>query len=182
MLLEEQLVLARELGSANDMSSAHVHLGVTARYAGNLAQAQLLLAEGLRLGPEVEAGFWIALCRRYQADVLADQGEVAGAARIYRESLAVFRDVGTKWDCVACIEGLATVAGAQGNALRAVRLWSSAVAIREAMGAPLPPIDRPARDTALANLRAALGGPSFEALWSEGWALPLEQAIAEALM
>jgi len=182
MLLEEQLVLARELGSANDMSSAHVHLGVTARYAGNLTQAQLLLAEGLRLGPEVEAGFWIALCRRYQADVLADQGEVAGAARIYRESLAVFRDVGTKWDCVACIEGLATVAGAQGNALRAVRLWSSAVAIREAMGAPLPPIDRPARDTALANLRAALGGPSFAALWSEGWALPLEQAIAEALM
>jgi tetratricopeptide (TPR) repeat protein len=143
MLLEEQLVLAGELGNTNDLSGANLHLGVMARYAGNLAQAQVLLAEALRLGPPGKAGFWHALCWRYQADAHSDQGDVDHAGRLYRESLAVFHDVGPKWDCVACIEGLATVAGAQGHAARAVRLWSSAAAIRGAMRAPLPPVDRP---------------------------------------
>ena len=55
------------------------------------------------------------------------------AARIYRESLGVFHKLGAKWDCAACIEGLAAVAGMQGNAVRAIRLWSSATAIREAI-------------------------------------------------
>jgi hypothetical protein len=86
-----------------------------------------------------------------------------------------------KWDCAACIEGLAAVAGAQDNVARAVRLWSSALAIREAIGAPLPPIDRPRRDKALARLRAQLDDANFAAAWAEGQAMSLEQAIAEAL-
>ena len=180
-LLEEQLALARELGSSADTVFALIQLGVTARYAGDLAQAQVLLEEGLRLTPQPAPPFYAALVRRYQADVLFDQGNIDGAARIYRESLAVFRDLGAKWDCASCLEALAAVAGAQRQTGRAVRLWSSAVAIREAIGAPLPPVDRPRRDTALADLRVALGTTSFQAVWSEAAALPMEQVITDVL-
>ena len=55
------------------------------------------------------------------------------------------------------------------------------MAIRAAMGAPLPPVDCPARDSALAGLRAELGDLSFAAAWAAGRAQTLEQAIAEAL-
>ncbi|MDQ5854093.1 MAG: hypothetical protein M3380_18890, partial [Chloroflexota bacterium] len=110
-----------------------------------------------------------------------DQGDSDHATRRYRESLAGFRELGAKWDCAAGMEGLAAVAGAQGNAARAVRLWSAAGAIREAIGAPLPPVDRPHQETALARLRTALGATTFAARWAEGRALTLEQAIAYAL-
>ena len=154
---------------------------MTARYAGDLEQAQALLDEVVGLTPQSAVPFRIALIQRYQGDIAYDQGDVDRAVRLYAESLGVVRELGAKWDCAACIEGLAAVAGAQGETARAVRLWSSAGAIREAIGAPLPPVDRPHRDSAHARLRGALGTATFDGLWAEGRAMTLEQAIAYAL-
>lgn len=181
LLLEEMLALAREWGNSQDGAAALLLLGVTARYAGDLTRAETLLEESLRLTQQPIAPFRLALLRRYRGDIAYDQGEVERATRLYRESLAVFRELGAKWDCAAGIEGLAAVAGAQGAATRAVQLWSAAAAIREAIGAPLPPVDRPQRDTALAQLRAVLGATAFESTWAEGRAMSLEQAVGYAL-
>ncbi|KPV48539.1 hypothetical protein SE17_37520, partial [Kouleothrix aurantiaca] len=89
--------------------------------------------------------------------------------------------LGGKWACTACIEGLAAVASAEGDAARAVRPWGSAAASRAALHAPLPPVDRPRRDAMLAELRRTLGDAAFEALWAEGQALTLEAAVEEAM-
>jgi hypothetical protein len=86
-----------------------------------------------------------------------------------------------KLPCVNSIEGLAATAGAQGDILRAVRLWSSAAAIRQALGTPLPPINHSRRDSAIAQLRAQLDEATFAATWAEGQTLTLEQVIAYAL-
>ncbi len=180
-LLEEQLALAREMGHTRYMSAALGDLGATARYTGNLAEAQTLLVEALRLDQETALPFNTAILRQQQGAVAYTQGDLDRATDLYQESLVVFGEMAAQWDCAACLEGLAAVAGAQGNAARAVRLWSAAGAIREAIGAPLPPVDRPHQETALAGLRAALGATTFEATWAEGRAMPLEQAIAYAL-
>jgi predicted ATPase len=181
MLLEEQLALAREMGHIRMMSDALRDLAMMARHQGNLVEAQSLLEEALRLDREVPLPFSTAWLRLRQGNLAYDQGDFDRANDFYRESLAIFRDLEEKRECAACIEGLAAVADAQGNALRAVRLWSSAAAIREAIGAPLPPVDRSQRDAALACPRAEIGAMLFETVWSEAGALPLEQAIVYAL-
>jgi hypothetical protein len=53
--------------------------------------------------------------------------------------------------------------------------------VREAIGAPLPPAERPLFDQTVATARAALGTDAFAAAWEHGRTLPLEQLIATAL-
>jgi predicted ATPase/class 3 adenylate cyclase len=181
MLQEERLALAREIGHTRYVSGALLHLSTTARYQGNLVEAQTLLEEALRLAQEFSMPFYTAWLRQQQGNIAYDGGNVDRASHFYRESLAISCDLQSKRDYAEHIEGLAAVAGAQGKVLRAVRLWSSAAATREAIGAPLPPIDRPQRDAALARLRAQLDDTTFASAWAAGQVMSLEQAVAHAL-
>ena len=63
----------------------------------------------------------------------------------------------------------------------AARLHAAASAIRLAIGAPLPPLDRPGRERELATLRAALGDATFATAWALGERLSAGQAVEEAL-
>ncbi|HKG53394.1 MAG TPA: hypothetical protein VKB04_03980, partial [Anaerolineales bacterium] len=84
---------------------------------------------------------------------------------------------GSAW----CIERLAEVAVAQGNPEKAVRLLSVAAALRISIGSVIDPVDQPDYQSRRAALRAELGQERFAALWEEGRALALEQAITYAL-
>jgi hypothetical protein len=57
----------------------------------------------------------------------------------------------------------------------------AAQVLREAIGIPLPPVERAEHERRVAAVRAALGEETFTAAWAVGRTLPLEQAIAEAL-
>jgi len=57
----------------------------------------------------------------------------------------------------------------------------AAEALREGIGAPLPPDERPDYDRSLATLREALEGELFAAAWADGKAMTLEQAIERAM-
>jgi hypothetical protein len=72
------------------------------------------------------------------------------------------------------------VAAARARPLPAARLWGAAEALRESIGAARQQVwcDRYEHDEAAA--RAQAGPASFEAVWSAGRDMPLEQAIAEA--
>src|SRR5262245_15581222 len=57
----------------------------------------------------------------------------------------------------------------------------AAAALREAIGVPLRPTDRAVHDRGLAAARAGLGEAAFAIAWAAGRAMPLEQAVADAL-
>jgi hypothetical protein len=80
-----------------------------------------------------------------------------------------------------CLAGLAAVAGAQQHPERAARLFGAAEALREFTRIPLPPVNRPNYERAVAAARAPLDDKAWVAAWVEGRAMPLEQVIAEAL-
>jgi non-specific serine/threonine protein kinase len=182
-LLEEQLALAQAWGRIGYIAGALLQLAVTERYAGNLTQAEHLFEQRRRLPdwPGLTSPSGIAIERRYVGDLAFDQGEIERATRLYAESLAGFGALGHQWDCAAGIEAVAAVADARGSAPRAVRLWGAATAIRARISAPLPPVERPRRDAALARLHTTLGATLYAAAWAEGEAMTLEQAIAYAL-
>jgi DNA-binding NarL/FixJ family response regulator len=70
------------------------------------------------------------------------------------------------------------VVAAQGESTWAARLWGAAEAMREATGAPIPPVERADYERALASARAQLGEKTFAAAWEEGRTMTVEQALA----
>jgi hypothetical protein len=64
---------------------------------------------------------------------------------------------------------------------KAARVFGAAEALREAIGAPVPPVERPDYDRAVAAARARLGEVAFSSGWAEGRAMTLEQAMSYAL-
>jgi hypothetical protein len=111
---------------------------------------------------------------------LLDQGEVERAMGLYAESLELFRSVGSTWGLAYYLEGMARAACAHGQPVRGARLCGAAEAVREAIGAPLPPVDRASYLRTIAIAKDALGDDAFDRAWAEGRLLSLEQALAEA--
>jgi hypothetical protein len=73
------------------------------------------------------------------------------------------------------------VTAAEGDAARAARLFGAASVMREAALACFRSPCRSDRESSRAAVRAALGEEEFLALWAEGRATPLEQAVRVAL-
>jgi hypothetical protein len=78
-------------------------------------------------------------------------------------------------------DGLATPAAAEGQPVRAVRLFGAADHLRTVIATPVDTIGRGTHERVIADLRALLGEAPFATTWAEGRAMPLEAAIASAL-
>jgi predicted ATPase/DNA-binding winged helix-turn-helix (wHTH) protein len=113
--------------------------------------------------------------------VLVRMGHWDEAARYLRESLSVQRDVGERWYLSLSVEGLAQWLTAQGRHERAARLFGAGEALREAVGAAVLVLYRNGYEQAMADLKSGLGEERLAALWAEGRAMALEQAVAYAL-
>ena len=99
---------------------------------------------------------------------------------LVRESLAARRALGSRLGIAESLEALALVEAPAGPE-RAARLLGAAGALREAIGAPLPPAERAQQERAAAGARAGLGEAAFTAAMVVGRALPLDEVIAVAL-
>jgi hypothetical protein len=106
------------------------------------------------------------------------RGDHAFARTLYEESLAMAQEIGDKELIASCLEGLASVVAMQGEIAWATRLWGTAEALREAIGAPLPPIEWADYERAVATARDHLGEETFASAWAEGRAMTAEQVLA----
>jgi hypothetical protein len=79
------------------------------------------------------------------------------------------------------LELLAASAAAQSNAKQSLHLAGAAAALRQRLGAPLTPAEQARLEKAQEFARRSLGNALGLAAWMEGWAMPIEQAIEEAL-
>jgi DNA-binding CsgD family transcriptional regulator len=179
-LAGEALTLFEALGHEQGRTGALTALGLAALSRGDVRRAEDLLrdstARRIGLGTGVDA----AVARRDLGLAALELGEVGRAEALVGESLNLLSELGDKWGIAAGLEGLAAVRAAQGQAVRAARLFGAAAALREAMRAPLRPIARVTRDRYEAAARDTLGNEAFATAWTAGAALAPEQAIAEA--
>jgi len=86
-----------------------------------------------------------------------------------------------KRDVAASLEGLASLEAAAGQHARAACLYGAAEALRERLGSPPGPVERPEWERKAGLLRVALGEAALAAAWCAGRELPLEEAVALAL-
>jgi ATP/maltotriose-dependent transcriptional regulator MalT len=175
--LEESQALFQEIGDKDGLALHRYVSGQVALSQGDASTARSLLEGSLALYRDLGDRQRIAQVLVGLAKVEAHRGDLATARVLYEESLSVARVV-YKLDIASGLEGLANVVAAQGEFAWATRLWGAAEALRDTMGAPLPPLERPDYEHAMATARTALGEEAFTAAWAEGRTMTPEQALA----
>ena len=180
-LLEESLRLYRELRHDEGIARALHDLGETAQIEGDTAGAMALYQRSVPLFQELSIKIMLAWSLHNQGFLLHYREDDTQALRRFRESLALFRELGTKDGTAACLEGIARVAVAGGDLQRAMRLMGASAAIGETIGGIFTPVYLIEHEQTMAQLRERLDPAQQEALWTEGRAMTLEQAVALAL-
>jgi len=115
------------------------------------------------------------------AGLVRDRGDRGRAQALFAEGLTLCELLGERYLEAACLEGLVIVACDLGDNERAARLAGAVASLRTAIGAPQPQLSGTAYEAAMAKVLLALGDTAFAAAWDAGRAVPLKQAIAEAL-
>jgi tetratricopeptide (TPR) repeat protein len=180
---EESVKLMRATGDEWDLALMLHNLAQTARYQGDYGRAKKLYEEAAalehRLGMERD---YRARRRAGLGYVLLRLGHPDAARRYFCESLALFVENGVVGGAVVQnIAGLAGVAVAQGQAVRAARLLGAAEALLRSSQGYVDPQDLAERDRDAAAARQALDDETFAAAWAEGEAMTMEQVMASAM-
>jgi predicted ATPase/DNA-binding CsgD family transcriptional regulator len=186
-LLEEGLALSQEIGDRDGLALYDFFAGQVALSQGDAPAARALLAESLALYQDMGDRQRIASTLIALAGLETNQDNLVAAESLYRESLGLSR-VGHTLNMIAGLEGLASVIAASSlassiapeDASRAARLWGAAEAMREAIGAPMPPIERVAYTRSVDTVQATSGSEVFARAWAEGRSMSPEQALAVA--
>jgi adenylate cyclase len=178
---EESLALFREMGDRWAVGKLLNNQACVASDQGEYAEARLLLQESLMIRRQLGDKAGLALSLNTLADVVLDQGEFADARPLLDESLAISRELGDQTIIAYLLEDYAGLAAAELNSEKALQLAGFAAALRESIGAPLPPSEQARVDRMIAPARQSLPETSVSAKWEAGRSLKLEQVIELAL-
>ena len=181
-LYGECLAIFQGLGDRTGVAWSLNSQGDVAHDRGDAAAAREFYGQALTIFRELGDSWGIA-------GTLADLGNMARLERdfsaahaLYRESLKLFQELDHKRGIARLLECFACAAAAQSHSDRALRLAGSAAALRQKIGAPLTPAENTKLESNLKCTRPGLDETSTAAAWQEGWLLPLDRAIEEALL
>jgi DNA-binding CsgD family transcriptional regulator/tetratricopeptide (TPR) repeat protein len=182
-LLEESLRIYRELGDKWGISATLVHPGIISLNKGDFARAARYFEEALAVSREVGTRLPACISLYHLAFITRAEDDHERAAKLYLEGLELAVEAGDKANAAYCLEGLASLIAERGEPQRAARLFGASEELLEAIGAPLyaHAPDRTLYERAVDALRSRLGEEACGALWAEGRAMTLEQAIEYAL-
>lgn len=181
-LYEECLSIFSGLGDRAGVAWSMNYQGDVARDQGDPAAARALYEESLEIFRELGDRWGIAGTLADLGNLASDQGNYSMAQDLYRQSIRLFQELEHKRGIARLLECFACSAAVQLEAQRSLRLAGAAAALRQNIGAPLTPAEHAKLEASLHTARQALGGTMGGTAWSEGWALPVEKAIAEVLM
>jgi len=180
-LYDECLAMFRKAGDAAGVAWTLNYQGDVAREQADFAAARSFCEQSLAAFRQLHDGWGIASTLSDLAGLSCDQGNNAESRRLYGESLKMFQELGHKRGVARVLECLAASAAAQSNAVQALHLAGAAAALRQRLGAPIPLHEKPRMEKALEFARRTLGDAAGLTAWMEGWAMPVEKAIQEAL-
>lgn len=161
-----------------------VALEMKARIAArqkNYAQALKLFEQALSGFQKTYAGFNVLLVKSAVAHLERERGELERALELYRETIIAFRDVGQTGAVAHQLECFGFIAMAWNQTERAVQLFAAADALREKSDTPMTPDEQVYLEEQLKTLHEQMDSSRFDAIWSAGRAMTMEQAIQFAL-
>jgi predicted ATPase len=180
-LYDECLTMFGKAGDGAGVAWTLNYQGDVAREKLDFVAARSFCEQSLAAFRQLRDGWGIASALSDLAGLASDQGHNAEARRLYGESIKLFQELGHKRGIARVLECLAASAAAQSNAEQSLHLAGAAAALRQRLGTPLTPAEQPRLERALDFARRTLGNAAGLTAWMEGWGMPVEQAIHEAL-
>ena len=113
--------------------------------------------------------------------VLTVTGDRAAGRATLREGLGRYAELGVVRGIYLCLDFLAVNAVAHDEPELAARLWGAAEGRRDQIGATLAPTFRQYNDRFAPPARVALDAATWDAAWSAGRMLALDEAVALGL-
>jgi tetratricopeptide (TPR) repeat protein len=180
-LVAEALTQWRALADPVGTAETLYLLGYIASIQGDDDAAEAWFGETLNEARAIGSRLWIAAAMEALGTCARERGDPGRAARLFGESLALLGARGNPTIVANCLKSLGAVAGVAGDPEQAARLLGAAEALRERHEVAVYPAEVPRLERASAPARARLSETAFAAAWAAGRALPLAQAISEAL-
>jgi hypothetical protein len=179
--IEAGTALANMLGDAWLQTCAQHSQGLLAYYMGDSVRAMALLEKSAAFTRNIGDHFGLAETLVIMGQLVQAQGDMVCATHLFTEGLSLYRHMTNRRGIARCLEGLASLAVVEGQPERAAQLFGAAEAIRNAIGAPLPPVERANYERNLASVQAQCDAALFAAAWAVGQAMTMEQVIADVL-
>jgi predicted ATPase/class 3 adenylate cyclase/Tfp pilus assembly protein PilF len=176
-LFTESLTLSGTSGDQVARGFVLTNLGLVLRETGNLERARHAFEEALALFQELGDKWGIAFSLSNLGILAWSEHNNERAEMRFRESLVLRQELGDRRGISTSLVGLAAVAAAQGQMRRAAVLFGAAEALRESINVPPPPFIRNVYDQTVAEALTALGETEFNASWTKGRSMNLDQSI-----
>ncbi|MGH9136419.1 MAG: ATP-binding protein [Acidimicrobiales bacterium] len=176
---EEALAIFRKLCEPLGQANVLVGLASAAVAVGERAHGAACADEALEHYRHMGHRHGIAAAHHVLARIARLAGDEHRAADLDRNALLGFDELGCRLGVASCLEGLAEH-HRRADPAESALLLAAAAATRDAIGAPVPPVDRPAIDAMVDALQADLGEEQFTARWREGRAAWLAEVLARA--
>lgn len=189
--LHESLLLVQALDDPYLLGMNLSGLGELALRQGEYDRAHDLLRESLVARRALGNPWGIAVSLGSLGWVALRRGEFIPMAEALEESLQVRLEIGDRGGVAWCLEKLAEAKVLLARRLSlphrrrafpdAIRILGAAAAVRAEVNAAIDPVDQPAYDELLDELRQTVGGEGFDAAWAAGSRLSLPEAVEQAL-
>lgn len=176
----QSLAVLRELKVQWALGFALNNLALAAHREGSLPQAAKLIHESIAIFRAQHADGSLAEGLVTLGQVLAAQGDAAAAHAALLEALHFGWNIGPRLMVAAGLEvlaGLVVQSGGTQSATVAVQALATASALREQMGAPVRPADRPAIEATWMTIRATFDAAAISKIWATTTALSLPELI-----
>ena len=177
-LYGEMLEMARQAGDETMATRALGQIGDTLRIRGDNARARVVLEEALSLARPTHDKWLTGFVTNALGRTLAREDPVQ-ALMLLEESLALAHSIGYRWLTARGLEDLAGLLASSDRAEVSATLLGASESLGDAFGFARTS-SGPAADTAGAA-RERLGPVAFEAAWSKGKAMTVDEAVALAL-
>jgi non-specific serine/threonine protein kinase len=186
-LYDEGLSVAREVGDRVTTYWALHQLASIAQLVGEYDRAQALHQESLALKQLQGDGYGIGMSLRGLAHVAWMTGDLRRSSTLIRDSLTYFQDIGHWRGIATCLVLLAHLWVEQSEDERAAQLLGAIDALlrssdveRSASALLTITIDRARYEAAIGVVRTRLTPEAFQAAWTEGEGMNVEEVVAFA--
>jgi predicted ATPase/class 3 adenylate cyclase len=173
--------LYRELKDQSGESKILYLYGILKYWQSDYAQAITYSEEAIAIGERTGSYNYIFWARAMLAYAILRQGDLLKAQEMFALLVHQCKKAGNEIGLLFIIEGLASLQLNQEHIQSAARLFGWTDTMRSKIGNQRPPVEQADVERDLAELRSHLDEAAFEALYAEGQAMTMEQAISTAL-
>jgi non-specific serine/threonine protein kinase len=158
------------------------HLGVAAWGRGQSDLAIQYWEKGLAIHRQLGDLWGASIALSYLGIAACERKDLTTATQMQQESLTYRWEIRNTEDVAHGLSNMAMIAAASGAFERAARLFGAAESTHELIGNPVKEPERTIYQRYIDRARASMDTADFQVAWHAGRALPLESAVAEALL